>query len=147
MIGWILRLAVIAGLLGSAWVHYHLWWSGHSDITIVSALFLVNAVTGVAITLLVLLLRHWLPALAAVGFGAVTLVAYMLSLTIGFFDMHEHLASQTEVWALICELDCVVFGAVLLFGPDSPTAPRHVWWRSSSASSRGRRDLERGHAQ
>jgi hypothetical protein len=70
MLGWFLRVAVIAGLLGSAWVHYDLWRNGFSDIKIVGDLFLVNVASGVVIAFLVLLVRHWLPALAAVCFGA-----------------------------------------------------------------------------
>jgi hypothetical protein len=115
MLGWFLRLVVIASLLGSAWVHYDLWRNGFSAIKIVGPLFLVNAVAGVVIALLVLLLRHWLPALAAVGFGAATLAAYVLSLTIGFFNVHEQFVSPAEVWGVITEAGCVVFGAALVF--------------------------------
>jgi hypothetical protein len=124
MLGWCLRLLLIAGLLGSAWVHYDLWRNGYSEIKIVGPLFLVNAVAGVAIALLVLVLRHWLPALAAVGFGAATLAGYVLSLTVGFFNVHEQFVSQAEVWGVITEASCVVFGAVV-FVRERRSAARH----------------------
>jgi hypothetical protein len=115
MIAWVVRLVVVAGLLGSAWVHYVLWRDGFSDISVVGPLFLVNAVAGVVIAGAVLLWHHWLPALAAVGFGAATLGAYVLSVTVGFFGVQEQFVSQAEVWGVVTEAACVVFGLGLLF--------------------------------
>ena len=80
----------------------------------------------IAIALLVLLLRHWLPALAAVGFGAATLSAYVLSLTVGFFNVREQFVSQAEVWSVITEVGCVVFGAALVFVRDGQNPARHA---------------------
>jgi hypothetical protein len=115
MVRWLLRVLVIAGLLGSAVVHYDLWRNGgFRDIAVVGPLFLVNAVAGVVIALAVLLWWHWLPALATIGFGAATLGAYLLSLTVGFFDVHEQFVSRSEVWGVVTESGCVVFGLALL---------------------------------
>ncbi|MEC3980977.1 hypothetical protein [Amycolatopsis sp. H20-H5] len=115
MIAWVLRVVVAAGLLGSAWVHYVLWRDGFSGISVVGPLFLVNAVAGLVIAAAVLLWRHWLPALAALGFGAATLGAYLLSVTVGFFGVQEQFVTQAEVWGVVTEAACVVFGFALLF--------------------------------
>ncbi|MEU3269427.1 hypothetical protein ABZ639_01210 [Saccharomonospora sp. NPDC006951] len=114
MTGWLLRLLVALGLLGSAWVHLDVWldWARNTDV--VGPLFLVNVVAGAVIAIAVLVWHHWLPALLAVGFGVVTLVAYVLSLTVGLFGVREQFATQAELWGVITEAACVVFGSLLL---------------------------------
>jgi hypothetical protein len=104
------------GLLGSAWVHYDLYANeGFSDIKTVGPLFLVNAVAGVVIAIAVLGWHHWLPVLAAIGFGAVTLIAYLISLTPGgLFGVHEQFVMASEVWGVVTEAGCVVFGIALI---------------------------------
>ncbi len=115
MIRWLSRVVVAAGLLGSAWVHYVVWQDWASGTEVVGPLFLVNVVAGVVIAVAVLVWRHWLPALAAIGFGLATLAAYVLSLTTGFFGVTEQFTTQAETWGLITEAACVVFGVPLLF--------------------------------
>jgi|SRR4051794_39671736 hypothetical protein len=116
MAGWVLRMLVILGLLGSAWVHYDLWANqGFSDIATVGPLFLVNVVAGVVIAVAVLFWRHWLPVLAAIGFGAATLAAYFISLTPGgLLGVHEQFRMASEVWGVVTEAGCVAFGIALL---------------------------------
>lgn len=115
MIRWLLRAVVAAGLLGSAWVHYVVWQDWASETDVVGPLFLVNVVAGVVIAVAVLVWHHWLPVLAAIGFGLATLAAYVLSLTTGFFGVTEQFATQAELWGVITEAACVVFGVPLLF--------------------------------
>ncbi|WP_236791271.1 hypothetical protein [Amycolatopsis sp. GM8] len=117
MVAWVLRILVVLGLLGSAWVHYDLYANeGFSDIPTIGPLFLVNVVAGVALAVAVLVWHHWLPVLGAIGFGAVTLVAYLLSLTPGgLFGVHEQFVMASEVWGVVTEAGCVVFGIALLF--------------------------------
>ncbi|HET6504649.1 MAG TPA: hypothetical protein VFG87_28200 [Amycolatopsis sp.] len=121
MVAWLLRVAVILGLLGSAWVHYDLWQNeGFSDIDVIGPMFLINAIAGLVIAVAVLFWHHWLPVFLAIGFGAVTLAAFLLSLRSGgFFGVHEQFdpTSQNwlpELWGVITEAGCVVFGAALL---------------------------------
>ncbi|WP_207931151.1 hypothetical protein [Streptomyces sp. 8K308] len=137
VIGWLSRLLVAAGLIGSAWVHWVVWddWARFMDV--VGPLFMVNVIAGPVIALAVLLWRgHWLPELAAVGFGLATLGAYVMSLTVGFFDVQEQFRTDEELWGVITEAACVVFGLVLL-------ARRYVAGarsgdRASAAARRGR---------
>jgi hypothetical protein len=114
MITWALRVLVAAGLLGSAWVHYVVWGDWARDTAVVGPLFLVNVVAGVVIALAVLVWRHWLPALAGVGFGAATLGAYLLSVTVGFFNVREQFQAPTEIWGVVTEAVCILFGIALL---------------------------------
>ena len=114
MITIVARVLAVLALLGSAWIHFDLWTVGYQDIEIVGPLFLVNAVAGVVIAVAVALWRHWLPALATVGFGAATLGAYLLSVTVGLFGMQNDFSGTPALLAAIAEAVCVVAGAVLL---------------------------------
>lgn len=115
MTRWILRVLVTLGLLGSASVHLVVWqdWVRYDDV--VGPMFLANVFAGPLIALLLLLWRgHWLPEAASVAFGAGTLGAYVLSLTTGFFGVEEQFRTDEELWGVITEAACVVFGAMLL---------------------------------
>jgi peptidoglycan/LPS O-acetylase OafA/YrhL len=115
MVGWGVRVLVALGLLGSAWVHLVVWrdWARYDDE--VGPMFLVNVGAGVVIAAAVLAWRgHWLPELAAVGFGVATLAAYALSLTSGFFGVEEQFRTDEEVWGVVTEAVCVAGGAALL---------------------------------
>ncbi len=115
MIGWTLRALVALGLLGSAWVHLVVWqdWARYDDM--IGPLFAVNIIAGPVLALAVLAWRsHWLPEAAAVGFGAATLAAYVISLTSGLFGVKEQFRTEEELWGVITEGACLVFGAMLL---------------------------------
>jgi hypothetical protein len=114
MVSWTARILVAAALLGSAWVHYYLWQDGFSDIDVIGPLFLVNAVAGVVIAVAVLAWRHWLPAFFAAGFGVATLGAYVISVTVGLFDVQEQFTTQAELWGVITEAACIVLGIALM---------------------------------
>jgi hypothetical protein len=47
----------------------------------------------------------------------------VLSLTVGFFNVHEQFVSQPEVWGVITEVGCVMFGVPLLFVRDRRPTP------------------------
>jgi hypothetical protein len=111
---WVLRGLTAAGLLLSADVHLVLYLEGYRDIVVVGPLFLLNAVSGLALGLLVLMWRHWLPLLAAVGFGALTLAAFYVSTTVGFFGVRETVAGTQQVLAAASEWVVVVAGTLAL---------------------------------
>ncbi|MFF0144258.1 hypothetical protein ATK36_0135 [Amycolatopsis sulphurea] len=111
---WMRALGAL-GLAGSAAVHFILYWhGGYSEIAVVGPLFLVNGVAGVLIAVALLTWRHWLPAFLTLGFGGVTLLAYLLSVTVGFYGVHDQFTSQYEYWGVITEAVCVLCGLVLL---------------------------------
>jgi len=94
----VLRVLVAAGLLGSAWVHYDLWRTGFSAISVIGPLFLVNAVAGVVIAV-----ASW-PG--GTGFQRSPrrirgrhARAYLLSVTIGLFNVKEQFTSRPRYGA------------------------------------------------
>ena len=107
------RGLAVAGVLLSADVHLDLWYSqGFRDIPTIGPLFLLNAVSGLLIGLVALSWSHWLPALAAAAFGAGTLVAFYLSVSVGLFGLHEVASGQPQVLAEVAEYVAVVFGGL-----------------------------------
>ncbi|MFD4992751.1 hypothetical protein ACFWH7_10880 [Cellulosimicrobium cellulans] len=111
---WVLRGLTAAGLLLSADVHLVLFVEGYRDIGVVGPLFALNAVAGLVLGLLVLVWRHWLPLLGAVGFGALTLAAFYLSTTVGFFGVNETVGGTQQVLAAVSEWVVVVAGTLAL---------------------------------
>lgn len=110
------RGVTVAAVLLSADIHLALYFDGFSDISVIGPLFLLNAVGGIVIGVAVLVWRHWLPVLGAVGFGALTLAAYLLSRTIGLFGVHEQIWDPQSVLAMIADAVAVVGGLALLAG-------------------------------
>ena len=110
-----LRLLIAAAVLVSAVVHLKLWFDGFRDIDKIGPAFMLNAVAGAVIAVLVLAWRHWVPLLLAVGFGASTLGAFVISASVGLFGVHE-LWTGGWVWsAAISEAVAIVAGALAFF--------------------------------
>jgi hypothetical protein len=102
-----------AGVLVSAAVHLDLWdVEGFRRIHIIGPLFLVNVIAGLLIGVVVVTWRHWLPALAAVAFGAATLTAFWLSVKVGLFGFRESATGSAQVLAEGTEIAEIVFGIV-----------------------------------
>ena len=103
------------GVVVSADVHFDLWYTGgFRDIATIGPLFMTNAVGGLLLAVLVICWRHWLSALAAIGFGAATLVAFWISVLHGLFGVHETATGQPQVLAEVAEIVAIVFGVVAL---------------------------------
>ena len=107
---WVLALSVLV----SAAVHLWLWFDGYSDIELIGPLFMLNAVAGLMITVAVLVWRYWVPVLAAAGFGAATLLAFLLSATVGLGPIQLQVLRTWEVVAGVAEIVSVVVGLALL---------------------------------
>lgn len=110
----VLRGVVAASVLLSADIHLVLYAEGFSDIPVIGPLFLVNVVAGLAIGVVMLVWRHWLPVLAAVGFGAATFGAFLMSRTVGLFGIREMLWDVQGVLAAVAEVVAVLGGVALL---------------------------------
>jgi hypothetical protein len=111
-----LRMIVAAAILVSGAVHLKLWADGFRDISMIGPSFLLNAIAAVVIAVAVLLWHHWLPLLLAVGFGVATLVAFLISATVGLFGVHEAWTGGYVVTAYVSELVAVVVGCWALYG-------------------------------
>jgi len=107
---WVLALSVLV----SAAVHLWLWFDGYRDIELIGPLFLLNGIAGVVIAVAVVAWRHWLPVLAATGFGAATLLAFLLSATVGLGPVQQQVLGPWEIVAGVAELVAVVIGLWLL---------------------------------
>jgi len=72
-------------------------------------------VGGLVLGVLVLIWRHWLPLLGAIGFGVATLAAFLISTTPGgFFGVHEQWVGVAVWLSAISEIGAVVLGAAAL---------------------------------
>lgn len=117
------RVVAAVAVLVSAAVHLYLWLDFARDDAFLGPSFMLNAVGGAVIAVLLLLWRHWVPALLAVGFGLSTLLAFVLATTVGLFGVT---ASWTgwAVWvAAASEVVAAVAGASLLVA-DNPLRSR-----------------------
>lgn len=100
-----------AGVLLSAVVHLDLWdVQDFRQIDTIGPLFLLNAIGGLALGLVILVWRHWLPVLAAAGFGVTTLVAFWISVVRGLFGLKEVATGSAQILAEVAEIVAVVFG-------------------------------------
>lgn len=102
-----MRVVAAVAALVSAAVHLWLWFEGVRDQDVIGPAFMVNAIAGAVIAVLLVAWRHWLPLFLVVGFGVSTLGAFIISTTVGLFDVHaswegwdEWLAAASEVVAI-----------------------------------------------
>jgi hypothetical protein len=127
-----------AGVFLAAVVHLDLWVQGFRSVSTIGPLFMLDFVAGMIIGVGVLVWRHWLPALAAAGFGAATVIAFWISVVHGLFGVKETPTGSSEILAEVAEYSAVAFGlavAVLLLWPPKLGTP------SPSRSIRTRRPL------
>lgn len=114
----VVRIVTAGAALVSAVVHGILWWfQDYRAIDVVGPAFLLNAVAGVVIAVLLLTWHHWVPAFLVTGFGASTLGAFAVSATVGLFGVHERWSGGWVLTAAISEVVCVVGGLLLLLSP------------------------------
>jgi hypothetical protein len=106
----IVRLVAAAAVLVSAVVHFNLW-TNYKHLHVVGPAFMLNAVAGVVIAVLLLTWKSWLAPLLAVGFGVATLAAFTISTTpSGLYDDHEKWTGA-HVWtAAIAEVVAIISG-------------------------------------
>ncbi len=108
-----MRMLAAVAVLVSAAVHLILWFDGVRHQSVGPA-FLLNAVGGVVIAVLLVAWRHWVPPLLAVGFGLSTLGAFVISATVGLLGVHEHWTGGYVWTAAVAEVVAILAGAVAL---------------------------------
>jgi len=130
-----LRILVAAAVLVSGAVHLILWADGIRDISVIGPLFLLNAVAALVIAGAALFWRTWLPLLMAAGFGASTLVAFVISATVGLFGVHESWTGGYVVTANVAELVALVGGCWALYAEGwASTARAHLPHRQAGSA-------------
>ncbi|WP_278237166.1 hypothetical protein [Isoptericola sp. AK164] len=114
-VAWVWRSLAAVSVAVSAVVHLVLWSDGYRDLDVVGPLFLLNAVGGFALAVLLVVWRHWLPLVGGIAFGALTLLAFVASGTVGFFDVSGPLMfGRNETIAAVAEVLAVVASTVAL---------------------------------
>ncbi|WP_407318172.1 hypothetical protein UQW22_16280 [Isoptericola halotolerans] len=111
---WVWRSLAAAGVLVSAVVHLVLWTRGYDDIPLVGPLFLVNAISGVVLAVLLMTWRHWLPLVGGIVFGAATLLAFIASATSNLLGISPEIVGRDELVAAAAELVAVVASTMAL---------------------------------
>jgi hypothetical protein len=119
-----LRIVTAVAVLVSAVVHLKLWFDGFRDEDLVGPAFMLNAVAGVVIAILLVSWRHWIPPFLAAGFGASTLGAFTIAATVGLFGVHESWSGGYVMAAAISEAVAIVAGLALLW-QQNPLRSRH----------------------
>lgn len=102
-------LAAVAALISAA-IHLWLWFDGVRHQDVIGPAFMVNAIAGAVIAALLVTWRHWVPLCLVVGFGASTLGAFIVSTTVGLFDVHASWAGWDEYVAAASEIVAIVAG-------------------------------------
>jgi hypothetical protein len=110
-------------VLVSAAVHFYLWLDFARDDSFLGPSFMLNAIGGAVIAILLMTWRNWVPAFLALGFGASTLGAFIISTTVGLFGVHERWMGWAVWTSAITEAAAIVLGALLLLG-DNPLRSR-----------------------
>ncbi|MGY1723550.1 hypothetical protein [Blastococcus sp. SYSU DS0533] len=113
---WVLRLAGAVLLAVMGWLHLDLWFDGYRTIDVIGPAFMLNAIAGFGLAVLLLVAPRRLLWLAA-ALGALTalgtLAALLLSTTVGLFGFVESTAAPLWWETFWVELAAVVVLAVL----------------------------------
>jgi hypothetical protein len=109
-----MRMLAAAAVLVSAAVHLYLWFDVFRHTHVVGPAFMLNAVGGLVIAVLLVTWPHWIPLLLAVGFGVATLGGFVIAATVGLYGVHENWTGW-EVWtAAAAEVVAIVAAGTLL---------------------------------
>jgi hypothetical protein len=130
-----IRLLAAAAVLVSAAVHLYLWFDGMREADVVGPAFMLNAVGGAVIALLLVGWRHWIPPFLALGFGLSTLTAFVIAASVGLFGVEQSWTGWAVWTAAGAELVAIVTGAVLLL-QDNPLHSRAQGSRTSGSRTR-----------
>jgi hypothetical protein len=109
-----MRTLTAVAVLVSGATHLKLWFDGFRDIAMIGPSFMINAVAALVIAVLLLSWRHWLPLLLAVGFGAATLGAFVVSATVGLFGVHEVWSGGPQITCAVAEVAAILAGLACL---------------------------------
>ncbi len=119
-----MRMVAAAGVLVSAAVHLNLWFDVFRHTDVVGPAFMVNAVGGTIIAILLVTWRHWIPMVLAVGFGVSTLGAFFIAATVGLYGVHEQWTGW-DVWtAAVAEVVAILAAGTALL-QENPLRSAH----------------------
>jgi len=100
----VLRLAGVGLLAWIGWVHWVLWQvEGYKFIPTDGPFFLVDAIAAIALGVVLLAWSRPLVGVLSAGFTASTILALVISLTVGLPGFKEHVSANFVVQALVLE--------------------------------------------
>jgi hypothetical protein len=113
---WALRILGAALLAAMGWIHLDLWLDGYRSIDVIGPAFLLNAIAGFGLAVLLLVtprpLLRWVAALGALT-ALGTLGGLLLATTVGLFGFVESTAADLwweSFWVEVAAV--VVLGAL-----------------------------------
>jgi hypothetical protein len=127
----IARWIAAAAILVSGLEHFRLWWfNDYRVIHVIGPLFLLNAIAGLVIAVLLAWRANPLFELAGLGFAVATLGAFFISVYVGLFGFTETLSGSSRLIAGIAEGIAIVVLA--------PTVALRGWraWRRLRGGAR-----------
>jgi hypothetical protein len=89
VVGGIVVGAVLIAL--SSIIHLHLWMIGYKNIHIIGPAFLFQVISGLLLAVLLVVFRRLILVVAGLLFCAGSVVALLLSATVGFLGLHDGL--------------------------------------------------------
>jgi hypothetical protein len=105
------RFGVVGGIvIGAAMVaacaliHLHLWMAGYRHIHLIGPAFLFQAISGLALAVLLVTFRRLVLVVGGLLFCAGSVTALLLSATVGFLGLHDGLGVPWAGWSLGTEL-------------------------------------------
>jgi hypothetical protein len=110
-----------AMIAASAVIHLHLWMAGYKHIHLIGPAFLFQAISGLALAVLLVAFRRLVLVVAGLLFCAGSVIALLLSATVGFLGLHDGLGVPWAGWSLGTELA----GFVVLTGCAGLMLRRH----------------------
>jgi hypothetical protein len=112
------RIVFLAGgalILGSAYIHFHLWQSvGYKHLPTIGPLFLLQWIGGIVVGLAVIALPRLWVALGGIGFALSTMAGFLLTTALpkGLFNFKESWLAPYAHEAFYIEIAIVVVLAV-----------------------------------
>ncbi|MDT4899716.1 MAG: hypothetical protein QOJ78_646 [Pseudonocardiales bacterium] len=88
----------------SAAIHLHLWLIGYRHIHIIGSAFLFQSTFGLALAPALVAFRRLVVVVAGVAYCGGSVVALLLSATVGFLGLHDGLSVPWAGWSLASEL-------------------------------------------
>jgi hypothetical protein len=104
-------VAAAAALAVSGLIHLHLWNTGYRQIPTIGPLFLAQAIVGMALAaVLVLVRRIWVAALAF-GFVCATIAGFLMACYVGLFGFRDSWSAPFAGMAFAVEVSALVLAA------------------------------------
>jgi hypothetical protein len=121
---WALCVIDAALLVTSGVIHLHFWQIAYKDVHILGPLFLVQLIAAFVLALALVVTRHVLVVLAALGLMAGTIIGFILVRAGSLFGFHLGFTSSLAAFVLFVEIAAVLLLAATALVMLRPRAVR-----------------------